>query len=176
MASEKSKSKKEGSIRKAQRSGSNVFAQFDQSQIQEFKEAFQLIDQNKDGFIDKEDLRTTLDSLGRVLSDKELEEMLAEAHGPLNFTMLLTIFGERIQGADPEDVIIKAFKTFDMHEVGKVEEAPLRKLLINVGDKLEEEEVAQAFGDAPIDDKGWLDYYAFCRLICRGKEDEDAAS
>jgi Ca2+-binding EF-hand superfamily protein len=90
--------------------------------------------------------------------------------------MFLTIFGERIQGADPEDVIIKAFKTFDMHEVGKVEEAPLRKLLVNVGDKLEEEEVEQALGDAPIDENGWLDYHAFCRLICRGKEDEGEAA
>lgn len=37
---------------------------FDQSQIQEFKEAFNMIDQNRDGFIDKEDLHDMLASLG----------------------------------------------------------------------------------------------------------------
>ena len=37
---------------------------FDQAQIQEFKEAFNMIDQNRDGFIDKEDLHDMLASLG----------------------------------------------------------------------------------------------------------------
>lgn len=32
--------------------------------IQEFKEAFNMIDQNRDGFIDKEDLHDMLASLG----------------------------------------------------------------------------------------------------------------
>ena len=50
--------------KKAQRSGSNVFAMFTQSQVQTFKEAFQMIDQDKDGFISKNDIRQTFDSLG----------------------------------------------------------------------------------------------------------------
>ena len=28
-----------------------------------------------------------------------------EAPGPINFTMFLTMFGERLQGTDPEEVI-----------------------------------------------------------------------
>jgi Ca2+-binding EF-hand superfamily protein len=35
----------------------NAFAAFDQSQIQEFKEAFNLIDQDKDGIISSQDLK-----------------------------------------------------------------------------------------------------------------------
>ena len=50
--------------KRAQRATSNVFAMFDQAQIQEFKEAFNMIDQNRDGFIDKEDLADMLASLG----------------------------------------------------------------------------------------------------------------
>jgi len=50
--------------KRAQRATSNVFAMFDQAQIQEFKEAFNMIDQNHDGFIDKEDLHDMLASLG----------------------------------------------------------------------------------------------------------------
>jgi len=50
--------------KRAQRSTSNVFAMFDQAQIQEFKEAFNMIDQNRDGFIDKDDLADMLASLG----------------------------------------------------------------------------------------------------------------
>ena len=51
--------------KRAHRATSNVFAMFDQAQIQEFKEAFNMIDQNRDGFIDKEDLHDMLASLGK---------------------------------------------------------------------------------------------------------------
>jgi len=36
---------------------------FDQKQIAEFKEAFNMIDQNRDGFIDKQDLKEILSDL-----------------------------------------------------------------------------------------------------------------
>lgn len=39
---------------------------FDQAQIAEFKEAFNMIDQNHDGFVDKEDLHDMLASLGKL--------------------------------------------------------------------------------------------------------------
>ncbi|XP_078488472.1 myosin regulatory light chain, smooth muscle isoform X5 [Ciona intestinalis] len=62
-ASRKTK-KKEGGKQRSQRATSNVFSMFDQSQIQEFKEAFTMIDANRDGFIDNEDLKDTYASLG----------------------------------------------------------------------------------------------------------------
>ena len=40
---------------------------------QEFKEAFNMIDQNRDGFIDKEDLHDMLASLGKDPTDEYLE-------------------------------------------------------------------------------------------------------
>lgn len=52
--------------KRAQRATSNVFAMLDQAQIQEFKEAFNMIDQNRDGFIDKDDLQEMLASLGML--------------------------------------------------------------------------------------------------------------
>ncbi|XP_038626114.1 myosin light chain 5 [Tachyglossus aculeatus] len=61
-ASKKTK-KKEGDILRAQKASSSVFSNFEQTQIQEFKEAFTLMDQNRDGIIDKEDLKDTYASL-----------------------------------------------------------------------------------------------------------------
>lgn len=68
--SSKSRVKAKTARKRPQRATSNVFAMFDQSQIQEFKEAFNMIDQNRDGFVDKEDLHDMLASLGnfRLLS------------------------------------------------------------------------------------------------------------
>ena len=61
-------------------------------------QAFQLMDQDKDGIISKNDLRATFDQLGRLSSDKELDEMVGEAPGPINFTQLLTLFAGRMSG------------------------------------------------------------------------------
>jgi Ca2+-binding EF-hand superfamily protein len=61
-------------------------------------QAFQLMDQDKDGIISKSDLRATFDQLGRLASDKELDEMVNEAPGPINFTQLLTLFAGRMAG------------------------------------------------------------------------------
>lgn len=49
------------------RKNSNVFAQFDQKQISELKEAFSFIDQNGDGVLDREDLKEVWLSLGNKL-------------------------------------------------------------------------------------------------------------
>nr|CAB3264129.1 myosin regulatory light chain, smooth muscle [Phallusia mammillata] len=73
------KSKKNGG-KKDQKSTSNVFSIFDQNQIQEFKEAFSMIDENRDGFIDKIDLKDTYASLGvRDIKMEKLEAMVLEA-------------------------------------------------------------------------------------------------
>jgi len=124
------------SSRRAKRVGSNVFSMFSQKQVAEFKEAFQLMDQDKDGIIGKNDLRTTFDAVGRLTNDKELEEMLGEASGPINFTQLLTLFAKRMAGSgatDDDDVVIDAFKKFD--EDGLIDGDKLRHLLTTFGER-----------------------------------------
>lgn len=166
-------SKSSGSSKKrATRSTSNVFAMFTQNQIAEFKEAFQFIDSNKDGIIDKNDLRATFEALGRMYPETELQNMLAEAPGPVNFTMFLGIFGERIAGADGEEIIRAAFNTFDANSTGKVHEDDLRRALTTWGEKLNDEEVEAAFKEAPIDNKGYIDIARYVKTLC-GQEEEE---
>lgn len=56
------------------------------------------MDRDKDGILGKEDLRGTWDAVGKLVSDKELQEMLHEAPGPVNFTQLLSLFANRMAG------------------------------------------------------------------------------
>lgn len=89
---------------------------FTQAQIAEFKEAFQLMDNDKDGILSKSDLRATFDTVGKISSEKELDEMVSEAPGPITFTQWLSLFALRMQdsgGSDEDDVVIAAFKAFD---------------------------------------------------------------
>uniref|UniRef100_A0A8C0KLY9 Myosin light chain 10 n=1 Tax=Canis lupus dingo TaxID=286419 RepID=A0A8C0KLY9_CANLU len=174
---------------------SNVFSMFDQSQIQEFKEvgwsvrcmekalgrgggkypclhqAFTIMDQNRDGFIDKEDLRDTFAALGRInVKNEELEAMVKEAPGPINFTVFLTMFGEKLKGTDPEETILHAFKVFDTEGKGFVKADFIKEKLMTQADRFSEEEVKQMFAAFPPDVCGNLDYQNLCYVITHGEE------
>uniref|UniRef100_A0A8D2EXR0 EF-hand domain-containing protein n=1 Tax=Theropithecus gelada TaxID=9565 RepID=A0A8D2EXR0_THEGE len=128
---------------------SSVFSMFDQTQIQEFKEAFTVIDQNRDGIIDKEDLRDTFAAMGRLnVKNEELDAMMKEASGPINFTVFLTMFGEKLKGADPEDVITGAFKVLDPEGKGTIKKKFLEELLTTQCDRFTPEEVSGPRGGA----------------------------
>jgi len=156
--------------KKAKKSGSNIFSMFSQRQVAEFKEAFQMMDNDKDGIINKNDLRATYDALGRVANEKELDEMLGEATGPLNFTMLLTLFANRMSGsADDDEVVINAFKSFD--EAGKINGEKLRHALMTWGDKFSAAEVDDAYDQMTIDNSGNIDTAKLISMLTASAEE-----
>ncbi|KRZ94677.1 Nucleolar MIF4G domain-containing protein 1 [Trichinella sp. T8] len=161
--------------KRAHRATSNVFAMFTQSQIQEFKEAFNMIDQNRNGFIDKADLLDMYASLGKEVGDEFIDEMINEAPGAINFTMFLTMFGEKMTGTDPEDVIRNAFQCFDEEGTGSISEHDLRTLLTTMGDRYTDDQVEELFKDAPIKD-GKFNYVEFARMLKHGSEEKDEST
>uniref|UniRef100_A0ABI7XUC6 Myosin light chain 2 n=1 Tax=Felis catus TaxID=9685 RepID=A0ABI7XUC6_FELCA len=189
MAPKKAKKRAEGA-------NSNVFSMFEQTQIQEFKEAFTIMDQNRDGFIDKNDLRDTFAALeastgsmriskgvwvaalqgksslqGRVnVKNEEIDEMLKEAPGPINFTVFLTMFGEKLKGADPEETILNAFKVFDPEGKGVLKADYVREMLTTQAERFSKEEMDQMFAAFPPDVTGNLDYKNLVHIITHGEE------
>jgi len=124
-------------------------SKFGPKQIAEYKEAFAMIDSNRDGIIDLADLKDMYGNLGRVPPDEELNTMLKEAPGQLNFTTFLNLFGEKLSGTDPEDTIRQAFSMFDDAGTGKLDENYLKDLLSNMGDNFTADEVKQTWKEAP---------------------------
>lgn len=166
--------KKKGSgKKKAQKATSNVFALFSQSQIQEFKEAFNMIDQDRNGFITKEDLAGMFSSMGKDPPEQYLEDMIKEAASDINFTSFLTLFGEKLHGTDPEDVIKNAFKCFDPEGVNLIPGEELKRLLVTMGERFTKEEVEEMFNEQECDDAGMFDYVEFTRLIKHGPKEEE---
>ena len=97
MSSRKTAGRRGTTKKRAQRATSNVFAMFNQDQIQEFKEAFNMIDQNRDGFIDKEDLhdvRIYLKDIFIATSEyRAYEQMPGPSLGSNRFWICLNCFG-----------------------------------------------------------------------------------
>merc|ERR1712233_30734 len=94
-----------GKGKKKAKGTSNVFSMFEQSQIQEFKEAF----------------GSTYASLGVMsIENSKLDEMMAEAPAAINFTVFLNMLADKLHGTDSEDVILNAFKLFDPEGKGTI--------------------------------------------------------
>ncbi|KAJ3115237.1 hypothetical protein HK098_007012 [Nowakowskiella sp. JEL0407] len=68
--------------------------------------------------------------------------MIAEAPGSINFTMFLTLFGEKLSGTDPENEILQAFETLEDHpRSGYLNADLLREWMTGMGDRFTDEEV-----------------------------------
>ncbi|XP_052229109.1 myosin regulatory light chain, smooth muscle isoform X2 [Dreissena polymorpha] len=156
---------------RAERATSNVFTKLPQKLMQEMKEAFTMIDQNRDGLIDVSDLKEMYSSLGLSPQDKILQDMVKEAPGQLNFTMFLSLFSEKLSGTDPEETLRNAFAMFDADNTGHISEDYMKDLLENMGDNFSKDEIRQVWKEAPIHG-GKVDYQAFVSKI-KGKEQED---
>merc|ERR1712042_323891 len=159
---------------KKKRSTSNVFSQFEQSQIQEFKEAFQMIDADRNGIITVGDLKATYASLGVRDCDQDmLEKMVSEAGAPINFTIFLNMLADKLHGTDPEDVIVKAFKLLDKENKGVVHISVLSEVLKSQADRFNDDEMKNFTDLAKPNEEGMVDYKALCYTLTHGGGDED---
>jgi Ca2+-binding EF-hand superfamily protein len=158
--------------KKAKKSGSNVFAMFSQRAIQEFKEAFGIMDADKDGILSASDLKAAFASVGRSISDGEAQGMVSEAPGPVNFTQMVILFAEKMAGgADDDDTIIKSFDAFE--NKGKIDADLFRHSMMTFGDKFTAQEVDDAFAEFKIED-GMIDAVHLKSLMVAKKEGEES--
>merc|ERR1711862_815845 len=125
---------------------------FSAEQIEMYKECFKLMDVNKDGTIDKNDLRGAFYNVGVLMSEGELDGLLGEISGPCNFNNMVQMFQEKMagDGNDPDDLILQAFKAYDQE--GKMDVKMFQHALTTWGDKMNKAEIDDIFGEFEIDE------------------------
>merc|ERR1711908_225346 len=125
---------------------------FSEEQIQMYKDCFKLMDVNKDGTLDKNDLRGAFDNIGVLMSESELDDLMGEVGGPCNFQGMVNMFQEKMagDGNDPDDLIVQAFKAYDQD--GKIDSKMFQHALMTWGDKMSKAEVDDIFGEFEIDE------------------------
>jgi Ca2+-binding EF-hand superfamily protein len=145
---------------------------FSPKQIQDYQDSFNFMDMDKDGVISKGDLRATYDAMGRMADEKNLDELLNEATGPLNFQGLLALIAARMSGsADDDDVVVNAFKSFD--DNGKIDSEKLRHALMTWGAKFTSDEVDDIYGEMTIDGSGKIETNKVIEMLTGGVEEEE---
>merc|ERR1739843_12097 len=104
-------------------------------QVQMYKDCFKLMDINKDGTLDKNDLRGAFDNVGVLMSEGELDGLLGEIGGACTYDNMVKMFQEKMagDGNDSDDLIVQAFKAYDNE--GKIDSKMFTHALMTWGDK-----------------------------------------
>merc|ERR1711971_1073713 len=118
---------------------------FSEEKLQMYKDCFKLMDINKDGQLDKNDLRGAFDNVGVLVSESELDGLLGEISGPCTYDNMVKMFQEKMagEGNDPDDLIVQAFKAYDNE--GKIDSKMFEHALKTWGDKMTKAEIDDIF-------------------------------
>ena len=85
-----------------------------------FLKAFGVIDKDGDGKISEKELKACFEELGQRVSGDDLKAMVGEVKGALDFPAFLEMFEKKLNGTDPEEMLLNAFKLFDMSGSGSL--------------------------------------------------------
>merc|ERR1739847_172431 len=119
---------------------------FSEEQIQMYKDCFKLMDINKDGTLDKNDLRGAFDNVGVLMSEGELDSLLGEVGGACTYDNMVK---EKMagDGNDPDDLIVQAFKAYDQD--GKIDSKEVIGLFVAVKEEVKKEPTPPPVEEAP---------------------------
>ncbi|XP_022846949.1 calmodulin-like protein 8 isoform X1 [Olea europaea var. sylvestris] len=165
-----------------------------EEQIVEFQEAFSLFDKDGDGSsrfstvnslsdsksynlgieyfagcITIEELATVIRSLDQNPTEEELHDMIEEVdsdgNGTIEFTEFLNLMSKKMKETDADEELKEAFKVFDKDQNGYISANELRHVMINLGEKLTDEEVEQMIKEADLDGDGQVNYEEFVKMM-----------
>merc|ERR1712168_360864 len=141
---------------------------FSEEQVQMYKDCFKLMDINKDGTLDKNDLRGAFDNVGVLMSESELDDLLGEVGGPCNFQGMVDMFQNKMagDGNDPDELIIQAFMAYDQGV------KMFQHALMTWGDKMNKAEIDDIFNEFEIDEDYMVKTKEVMGLFVAVKEEE----
>ena len=145
---------------------------FSEEQKDMYRECFKLMDVNKDGTIDKNDLRGAFDNVGVLMNESELDGLLGEISGPCTFDNMVKMFEDKMsgEGNDPDDLIIQAFKAYDVE--GKMDVKMFQHALKTFGDKMTKAEIDEIFDEFDIDEDYMVQTKQVLGLFVAQKEEK----
>ncbi|KAI0784927.1 EF-hand protein [Abortiporus biennis] len=177
------------------REPSGVFSLFSPPQIQQFREAFSLIDHDGDGIVNEQDLKHIFNSLGIPLSKTMMDELLADRPGDrrgssihsrlpsmeldassdrgITFPMFLTMMGEHLYDFDTEQELLAAFECFDENDSGLVKCDEMRKWLGDVGEKMDMREIDKLLKGPFTDRQGNFNYREWVKVLRINADNEE---
>ena len=143
--------------------------QLTEDRISQFREAFEMFDKDKDGYITFKELADIMKNLGHGPSDQELNDMINEVdidgNGNIDFKEFTGLMARKLRDVDNDDELIESFKLIDRDGNGKISGAELKFLITTLGETISDEEVEEMVREADLDGDGEINYEEFAKII-----------
>ncbi|XP_061939585.1 troponin C-like isoform X2 [Apis cerana] len=135
------------------------------------RRAFSMFDSTKSGRIEKEKVRTILNTLGHTFDDHELEVLLKqedeEGSGKLNFDSFYRV-ACHFQEEDDEALqkeLKEAFRLYDKEGNGYIPTSSLREILAALDDQITPDQMDGMIAEIDTDGSGTVDFDEFMEMM-----------
>ena len=126
-----------------------------EERLSEFREAFKIFDDDKDGFISIKKLSEIFLKFGHDPTQEDIKHNIRElkiTEGKINFQDFVKLMAHKTKDVMIEEEIIEAFKIFDKKGEGKIHWEDIKDILKdNIGEDISEEELSRIIKTATSD-------------------------
>lgn len=144
-------------------------AALSEENLEELREAFNLFDTDRRGFIDPRELKAAMRALGFDVKKEQVRRMLAEAGkdptSSVAFDDFCEMLATRMSEKGSKEEVMKIFKLFDDDNTGKISFRNLKRVAQELGESLTDEELQEMIDEADRNGDGLLDFDEFYRVM-----------
>ncbi|KAI9931562.1 hypothetical protein ASPWEDRAFT_391729 [Aspergillus wentii DTO 134E9] len=102
------------------------------AQLREIREAFQVLDRDNDGLVNKDDVADVLVNVGQDSSLSTLSQFFSSGAGQtINFPTFLNLLSSLLAPLSPRQELLNALAAFDDDDSGQIDVAELRDALLH---------------------------------------------
>ncbi|XP_042230208.1 troponin C-like isoform X1 [Homarus americanus] len=146
--------------------------ELDEEKMAMLRKAFAMFDSGKTGKIEKEKIRTILNTLGANYINEELEALLVDndldGTGKLDFDSFVRVVGHFLEEQDEEAMqkeLKEAFRLYDKEGNGFIPIAALKEILGALDDKLSSADLDNIVEEIDEDGSGTVDFDEFMEMM-----------
>ncbi|KAK3296235.1 uncharacterized protein B0H64DRAFT_165998 [Chaetomium fimeti] len=110
----------------------NALSQLQPSQVRTMREAFQILDRDSDGFVNREDVADMLNQLGLPSNAGDVSHFFPpSAPQTMSMALFLNSIATSLVALSPGPELLSAFSAFDDDDSGQIDVAELRDALLH---------------------------------------------
>lgn len=146
-----------------------------QAVLEELKEAFVLFDSDNKGCLDGRELKSAIRALGFDIKKEQIRKMMndlgKEPTDTIKFDEFVLCMKDRMQDKCTKEEVMKIFALFDDEQTGKITFRNLKRVAMEIGENISDEDLREMIEEADRDGDGALNFDEFYRIMKRRNTD-----
>ena len=144
-------------------------------QVEELREAFNLFDGTGKGFLDCRELKAAVRAVGYDVKKEQVRKMVCDiGKDPsqhILFEDFVAMMRDKLQEKGTREDVMKIFNLFDEEQLGKITFRNLKRIAVEIGEPVTDEELREMIEEADKDGDGALNFEEFYRVMKRRNDD-----